>query len=323
MHEMVDGAARLLKENPVLRPLVLLRRRLISRRSSRKREIIDRMISLHGQSASDSIYSLLGSGEPCFVGRFGSCELGIVAEFARRRGKMDIDSNALVWTMAEKGGFYPVTLDSVRRFAELNVDLMENIDILGSWCPEEADFRKRLKAASKVPLKDLEPYMNDSPWTRALSGKKVLVINPLVATIRTQYLKRKTLFKSADMLPEFELLLYKPVYEFDRSERAYDSWFDALEKMERDIASIRFDVAIIGCGPFGMPLADRVKKLGRQAIVLGGATQILFGIKGGRWDRDPFFQGLYNDHWVYPSREETPIGAMTLEQGCYWKPAGQ
>ena len=45
-----------------------------------------------------------------------------------------------------------------------------------------------------------------------------------------------------------------------------------------------FDVAIIGCGAYGMPLAAMLKQAGKQAIHLGGATQLLFGIKGKRWE---------------------------------------
>lgn len=43
---------------------------------------------------------------------------------------------------------------------------------------------------------------------------------------------------------------------------------------------INFDTAIIGCGAYGMPLAAQIKNAGRQAIHLGGAVQLLFGIKG-------------------------------------------
>ena len=61
-----------------------------------------------------------------------------------------------------------------------------------------------------------------------------------------------------------------------------------------------------------------VKRLGKQAIHLGGATQMLFGIKGRRWDNYPRSARLYNDAWVRPLPEETPAGAQKVEQGCYW-----
>ena len=45
---------------------------------------------------------------------------------------------------------------------------------------------------------------------------------------------------------------------------------------------IEFDVAIIGCGAYGLPLAVEAKRMGKQAIHMGGATQVLFGIKVNR-----------------------------------------
>lgn len=94
----------------------------------------------------------------------------------------------------------------------------------------------------------------------------------------------------------------------------FNSWFDALEHMEAEIAAKDFDVALIGCGAYGFPLAAFVKGLGRQAVHLGGVLQIYFGIKGKRWDGS----GLYNEHWISPSSEERPRGLGKVEEGCYW-----
>ena len=39
-----------------------------------------------------------------------------------------------------------------------------------------------------------------------------------------------------------------------------------------------------------MPLAAFIKSIGKKAVHLGGSTQILFGIKGERWDERDFFR---------------------------------
>ena len=65
-------------------------------------------------------------------------------------------------------------------------------------------------------------------------------------------------------------------------------------------------------------LAARIKEAGRQAVHMGGATQLLFGIKGKRWDVHPVISGLYNDYWVRPDESERPKGAESVEDGCYW-----
>ena len=79
-----------------------------------------------------------------------------------------------------------------------------------------------------------------------------------------------------------------------------------------------FDVAIVGCGSYGMPLAARIKGLGKQVIHLAGATQILFGIRGARWDARPYMQKFFNENWTRPSATERPKNADLVEGACYW-----
>jgi len=58
--------------------------------------------------------------------------------------------------------------------------------------------------------------------------------------------------------------------------------------------------------------------MGKQAIHLGGATQILFGIRGARWDEMETYRKLYNKHWIRPNEMEVPKDANRIEDGCYW-----
>jgi 2-polyprenyl-6-methoxyphenol hydroxylase-like FAD-dependent oxidoreductase len=81
------------------------------------------------------------------------------------------------------------------------------------------------------------------------------------------------------------------------------------------------EICIIGCGGLGMILGAELKRRGLQCIVLGGATQVLFGIKGRRWATHDVISKFWTDAWVWPSLEETPGGAATIEGGCYWEGA--
>jgi hypothetical protein len=86
-----------------------------------------------------------------------------------------------------------------------------------------------------------------------------------------------------------------------------------------EITKADFDVAIIGAGAYGMPLANFVKMtMGKLAIHMGGATQILFGIKGKRWNDVPKIKSMFNEHWINPSVAERPAGAEKVEGGSYW-----
>lgn len=168
-------------------------------------------------------------------------------------------------------------------------------------------------------LEHLEPYRyQNNPWSAALEGKRVLVVHPFAKTIESQYKRRTDLF-NGNVLPEFELqTLVPPQTISGNRDVRYGTWFEALRDLEDQVDARDFDVAIIGCGAYGFPLAAHVKRSGRQAVHLAGATQMLFGIRGKRWDVKPISKELYNESWVRPSKEERPKNAGIVEGGCYW-----
>ena len=48
--------------------------------------------------------------------------------------------------------------------------------------------------------------------------------------------------------------------------------------------------------------------------------QVLFGIKGARWDNYPPYSKYYNEYWVRAPKTEAPSRrfANKLDNGCYW-----
>ena len=127
------------------------------------------------------------------------------------------------------------------------------------------------------------------------------------------------MFANKSILPEFTLLTMPSVWYIQKgSNPQFKDWFEAMEYMKSQLKQYEFDVAIIGCGPFGFHLAGEVKRMGKQAVVLGGAVQILFGIKGKRWDDIPEISTMYNEHWTRPDEKKAPAGAQILDKKCYW-----
>ena len=124
------------------------------------------------------------------------------------------------------------------------------------------------------------------------------------------------------MLPEFQLKTLKAVQTLaGNQDERFHTWFDALDYMFIKAMEIDFDIAIIGCGAYGMPLAIKLKKAGKQAIHLGGATQLLFGIKGARWEQPNYptkIGKLFNTSWVRPSENDHIKNGATIENACYW-----
>lgn len=162
----------------------------------------------------------------------------------------------------------------------------------------------------------------EHPWTEALEGKRVLVIHPQAELIRSQYEKRERLFPGTKILPEFTLIVQKAVQtNAGEVDERYANWFEALEDMYEKAMQEEFDLAILGCGAYGFPLAAKIKAAGRQAVHLGGITQILFGIHGKRWDEDKnhqFLKQYDSEAWVRISDKDKPKDADSVEGGCYW-----
>jgi len=224
-------------------------------------------------------------------------------------------------------GFFPIKNDKLEKFCELMIRDIPDVDILGSWLPQEKYFEKELNNAKKVHLLFLEPFWTKNPWTRALEGKKVLVVHPFAQTIEKQYKKRKLLFKN-NLLPQFEIKTIKAVQSIAGAKTEFTDWFEALEYMKSEIDKVDYDICLIGCGAYGFPLAAHVKRRGKKSFHLGGSLQLLFGIRGRRWDiyhkidevrnMGLDYRTLFNEHWVYPSDGEKPKNAMKVERACYW-----
>ena len=121
-------------------------------------------------------------------------------------------------------------------------------------------------------------------------------------------------------MPQFaSLKIIKAVQSIGGESNGFDTWFDALHYMEQKIDECDYDVALIGCGAYGMPLAAHCKRQGKKAVHLGGVLQMLFGILGIRWETE---QDIYlkfaNEYWVHPLENERPHNAEQVENACYW-----
>lgn len=269
------------------------------------------------------IRELILSGKPFLAGRFGANELSTVKTFDFEVASKYAVSMHYLCTGA---GFFPNDQECGHRFMELMFDSIPEADIMGIWMLPFEDYylnKYGQRNLRTTYLLDLEPWSApDNPWSAALAGKKVLVIHPFSETIKAQYQKREKIFPGTDILPEFELKTLKAVQTVaGTKDDRFDTWFDALEWMYQEAMKIDFDIAIIGCGAYGFPLAAKLKRAGKQAIHLAGATQLLFGIRGKRWEEERAFayvQKYFNDAWIHPYENDRPQNAEIVEGGCYW-----
>ena len=272
---------------------------------------------LNEEKGNEQIATWVTTSEPFMVGRLGGTEMRCVIRWIQ--GKPYSEQTAYrAWVQA---GVFPNDSKGLDRFCKVYTDAIQSCDLIGVC---EVPWEKRAiqmfgNKPQLTPARAIEPYYYEEPWSANLQGKKVLIIHPFVDSICRQIAQRERIWPGKNVLPEFgEISMIRAVQSIAGSKPDFEDWTSALEWMKKEMEQIDFDVAIIGAGAYALPLAAHAKNLGKQAIQTSGATQILFGIKGKRWDQHPVISKFYNDAWIRPSAEETPQATEKVEGGSYW-----
>ena len=268
----------------------------------------------------------IAKGHPAAIGKLGSSECWTLAWHLRLRrfykytwcppafGDLDL---------AEQSGVFPRTEDLFHRFAELYLERLQSLDGSAVWqnVGEGRILQRYAPSAQWLSIQGLEPYLFSQPWSRALAGKRILVIHPFAESIRSQFSRRDLVWRDMPaVLPECEIEVIRAPYGFSKTD--FKDWFEMLQWLETQVeqafAREPFHVALIGCGAAGLPLAVKVKEMGGIGIHLGGPLQLLFGIRGRRWEKLRGFDHVFNEFWIRPNSEETPETANAVDGGGYW-----
>ena len=264
------------------------------------------------------IQGALRGAQPFCAARMGHVEARLLGEWQLCGGRW---SRATRLEAHANAGVFPVSHEGLRAFAQTYQQALQHVDLLGFWQSEhQAALVSQLSVSPALcQLSALEPFRQSQPWSEALEGRSVLVVHPFAESIQAQYRRHGSgLFADARVLPPFDLQVCRPPLTHAPMTEGFCSWSDALQHLQDRVLGMSFDVALLGCGAYGLPLAAALRREGRQVIHLGGALQLLFGIRGRRWDDDPQIQRLITSDWIRPSAAETPHAAAGIEGGCYW-----
>lgn len=288
-------------------------------------------IERNPDKASDMICHLLMSDFPCMIARFGSTELSCIVNYL---GVTNLHHSVWKYIKGEQSqwwwnknimnqmqqwsGFFPATEEKLSQFCEMMIKDAQEVDLLGSWLRNEYKVLDDNDKVDRVWLPWLEPFHAKEPWSRVLKDRNVLVVHPFFEEIVSQYNNhRERLFADNRVLPKFaSLRVVKAVQSLGGESNGFKDWFEALDWMKHEMDKAPYDIALIGCGAYGFPLAAHAKRTGHKAVHLGGSLQLLFGIKGKRWDKDR--AGFYNNYWTRPIVPSIPQNAKDVEDGCYW-----
>ena len=257
------------------------------------------------------------------IGRMPGIEGDVLVEWLKGgKSPASVSKNGLL-RLEQNTGFYSNSEDyetSLDTWCHLTLDALRNCDLL---------FRLEVQEESDILC---EGYLDEihiwsatrlHQWLPLLEGKKVLVISPFEDSIHLQWERRECLFLTGHIpfnFPMFELQTLK-AYNTIKGNTPFPhkNWVETFNALCAQIEKLDFDVAVLGCGGYGMPLSHFIKKLGKSSFYIGSYAQIMFGIKGQRWNLDGNTRSYWNDAWKWPEPHEVPKTYKNVEGGCYWK----
>lgn len=277
------------------------------------------------------IQQALFSNTGLLVGRFGTIEFDVCWE--SENGFITKDAASV---LERNAGVFPSSMDSIQKWVSATKEAFQSADILATgWY---APIIKREKTlldnwgynGSHIVLRGLEPYYSypELRWTKMLEGHRVCVVSSFTKSMAAQVKKGEAVVwpdAYGSIWPSVKWSWvntgYAPSMSLGRAAWEDDpsSWEEAVAYVVGQVMNTGARIVLIGCGGLGMIIASELKKRGKICIVMGGAIQVLFGIKGGRWKNHSFISKLWNEEWVYPSVEETPGAAWAVENSCYWQ----
>jgi hypothetical protein len=259
-------------------------------------------------------------GIPYIAGKMGAVEQQVMIYQLMNKPWDD----SLRWHASNHAGITPPTDRILEFFSKVYMESLLNTDLLTIWFPDNVNSNEFAISNKFCPnaefiagLQALEPFYHPEPWSAALKDKKVLVIHPFEESLKEQFNKKHLLFEDKTILPDFEMINLKS-YQTHGGGNTDMPWDECYNSMVDTINNTNFDVALVGCGAYGLPLCDTVKKLGKPAIHVGGGLQIMFGIKGNRWDNMPPVSKYYNEHWKRPYDSEKTRNHQVVEGSTYW-----
>lgn len=280
------------------------------------------LLRLTPEEGNLEIKKKIESEETLCAGKLGSSEYNFI--ISAMSGYVPHNIAELLHINA---GVYPFEEKTFTQFYNVYLDAIAKLNIAAEWIPNnqggfiESFLLDQYSPDSiRVPLRSLEPFYHDEPWSQSLEGKKVLVISPFQDSIEKQYKKRKKIWGEKNVLPDFDLLTMKIPFSAGISEPEYPTWYDGLCVFKDQIEHIKPDFVMVGAGAWSLPLVAHCSDLGIDSIHTGGGTQIIFGIKGGRWDKHDVISTFFNDHWIRPKKSERPknMDRMKIDNGDYW-----
>lgn len=283
------------------------------------------------------IESKINSGKNFIIPRVSGIEnnVAVFGRMCKNLGKIPDDIQQyfqrILPAMKNNAGIKMTNFNSILKYSDMYLEAFDNCEMFAGW-EVHGDYINHISQSYDYIVKtyntkkiiwafnfDIFHYIYSNPWTRALKGKRILIISPFEESIKEKIPIREKIY-GIDLFPDCIITTIKPPQtQADQDSREFDieltDFFKKLDKIKDT-----YDVALVSCGGYANPVCNYIYKSGKSSIYIGGVLQLYFGILGNRWliERPDVIRLFLNEHWSRPKISERPINYEKVEGGCYW-----
>jgi hypothetical protein len=290
----------------------------------------------------DSISSALSHNQGFAMGKLGFSEqLTLLFHLACQKSSNPSQDASLrpiylafKYHAERQTGIFPTDIHFLVNYASFYANITIQADFLGLFGSlNEAKLTRQLAFKGHfVNFTDTEPdrslpYDDAQCYLPLFHHKKILIIAPFANfamkranqnDFEATWQKISARWFSPSSVQALDIP-YSFLGQTETFNRFENSTF-LYEHLCQQINTLEFDVALIAAGSLAIPLAIHIKNKHKVALSLGGHLQVMFGILGGRWERDETWRESYiNESWVRLPSTLIPSHAHILaDDKAYW-----
>lgn len=298
------------------------------------REIVKEVPILNLRRSNIGISNYIKSNKPFLICKISEECGGLAISKYYNELPKNIALYEILSFVRNKAGIYSNNPKDYNDYAGLYYDIIKNSSAI-AYLPAnisqlrtfaEINFYNNLKDIPPIHHESLEPYYatmdNLIPWSHQLLGKKVLIVHPFTDSFKIQIKNKFKIYPQNPIFLEGQEFIFYKSYNTAGKNHIHKDWKETFQRMCSEISKLDFDIALIGCGGYGVPLAGFIyDKLKKPAIQIGGGLQLLFGVMGKRWENTEMWETIIREQeckFIKPSGDEILINKHLVNDGCYW-----
>ena len=282
------------------------------------------METMNLYDSNEYIINLIKSNKPFFISR-----VGIGSETYSTYHYETTGTIGRYETLDNNAGIYYKNEADIKRYNTYYSNALKNSDALACWTDnilkEQSYFIEKYKLP-KLHYQVIEPFYqiekNIIPFTHYLNDKKILIISPFIDSFIEQMDKQFKLYKNTNIfLPKQKFVYYKSLNTSAGNRiEGHSNWMHTYLQMIKEIKELDFDVALVSCGGYGLPICNYIKEhMNKSSIYVGGGLQLFFGVIGNRWLSDPDWrQRIFESPSDFIRPKEIQKNSEKVENSCYY-----